>query len=76
MQVLLRVNPSFENYQIWWPYKKNILYCKKLYMNSSFVTTFFFFLFSFCRNNLRILRLKLTHVVVVKHANDMKNRNV
>ena len=31
------------------------------------------FFFSFCRNNLRILRLKLTHVVVVKHISDMKN---
>ena len=35
-----------------------------------------FFFFPFCRNSLKILRLKLTHVVVVKHINDMKNRNV
>ena len=35
--------------------------------------TLFFF---FCQNNLRILRLKLTHVVVVKHVSDMKNIKV
>ena len=35
--------------------------------------TIFFF---FCQNNLRILRLKLTHVVVVKHVSDMKNRKI
>ena len=69
MQILLQVVPSFANYQVWWPYKTDISFCKKIYMNSSFVTTFFFF----CQNN---LRLKLTHVVVVKHVNDMKNRNV
>ena len=74
MQVLLRVVPSFANYQVWWPYKIDISFCKKLYMNSSFVTTFFFF--SFCRNNLRILSLKLTYMVVVEQVNDMKNRNV
>ena len=34
------------------------------------------FFFFFCQNNLRILRLKLTHVVVVKHVSDMKNRNI
>ena len=34
------------------------------------------FFFPFCRNNLRILRLKLKYVVVVKHVSDMKNRNV
>ena len=73
MQILLQVVPSFANYQVWWPYKTNISFCKKLYMNSSFVTIFFF---SFCRNNLKILRLKLTHVVVVKHVSDMKNRKV
>ena len=61
MQILLRVVPSFANYQIWWLYKIDIPFCKKLYMNS-LVTTFFFF---FYQNNLRILRLKLTHVVVV-----------
>ena len=74
MQILLRVVPSLANYQVLWPYKTDISFYKKLYMNSSFVTTFFFF--PFCRNNLRILRLWLTHVLVVKHASDMKNRNV
>ena len=74
MQILLQVVPSFANYQVWWPYKTDISFCKKIYMNSYFVTTFFFF--PFCRNSLKILRLKLTHVVVVKHVNDMKNRNV
>ena len=69
MQMLLQMVPSFANYQVWWPYKTNISFCKKLYINS-FVTTFFF---SFCGNNLRILRLKLTQVVVVKHISDMKN---
>ena len=76
MQILLQVVLSFANYQVWWPYKTDISFCKKLYMNSSFVTTFYLFIFSFCRNNLRILRLKLTHMVVVKHVNDMKSRNV
>ena len=70
MQILLRVVPSFANYQVWWPYKTYISFSKKLYMNSYFATTFFFFFF--CRNNLKILRLKLTHEVVVKHASDMK----
>ena len=41
-------------------------------MNSSFVTTFFFFF----RNNLRILRLKLPYLVVVKYASDIKNRKM
>ena len=45
MQILLRVVPSLANYQVWWPYKTDILFCKKLYMNSSFVATFFFFSF-------------------------------
>ena len=45
MQVLLRVVPSLANYQVWWPYKTNISFCGKLYMNSSFVTIFFFFSF-------------------------------
>ena len=75
MQILLQVVPSFANYQVWWLYKTDISFCKKLYMNSSFVTTFFFFS-PFCRNNLRILRLKLTHMVVTKHISDMKNRKV
>ena len=43
MQILLKVVPSFANYKVWWPYKIDISFCKKLYMNSSFVTTFFFF---------------------------------
>ena len=34
------------------------------------------FFFSFCRNNLRILKLKLSHVITIKHVNHMKNRNV
>ena len=72
MQILLQVVPSFAKYQVWWPYKTDISFCKKIYMNSSFVTTFF----SFCRNNLRILRLKLTYVVIVKHVCDMKNRKI
>ena len=76
MQILLRLVPSFANYQVWWSYKADISFCKKLYMNSSFVTTFYLFIFSFCRNNLRILSLKLTNMVVVKHVNKMKNRNV
>ena len=72
MQILLQVVPSLANYQVWWPYKTYISFCKNLYMNSSFVT--FFFLF--CRNNLRILTFKLTLVVVVKHVSDIKNRKV
>ena len=77
MQILLRVVPSFTNYQVWWPYKTDILFCKNLYMNSSFVTTFILFYFIlFCQNNLRVLRLKLTHVAIVKHVSDMKNRKV
>ena len=42
MQILLRVVPSLANYQVWWPYKTDISFCGKLYMNSSFVTIFFF----------------------------------
>ena len=33
---------------------------------------FFYFFFPFFQNNLKILRLKLTHMVVVEHVNDMK----
>ena len=76
MQILLQVVPSFANYQVWWPYKTDISFSKKLYMNSSFVKTFFLFCFSFCQNNLRILRIKLTHMVVVEHVNAMKNRKI
>ena len=43
MQILLRVVPSLANYQVLWPYKTDISFYKKIYMNSSFVTTFFFF---------------------------------
>ena len=32
MQILLRVVPSFANYQVWWPYKTDISFCKKLYV--------------------------------------------
>ena len=39
MQILSRVVPPFANYQVQWPYKISISFCKKLYMNSSFVTT-------------------------------------
>ena len=73
MQILLRVVPSLANYQVWWPYKTNIstlhelLFCDNLFF-------LLFFFFSFCRNNLKILRLKLTHVVVLKHFSDKKNR--
>ena len=77
MQILLRVVPPFANYQVWWSYRIGISFCKKLYMNSSFVTTFFFFsIFSFCQNNLRILRFKLSEVVAVKHFSDINNRKV
>ena len=44
MQILLRVVPSLANYQVWWLYKIDISFCRKLYMNSSFVTIFFSFL--------------------------------
>ena len=75
MQILLQVVPPFANYQVWWPYRISISFCKKLYMKSSFVATFFFF-FSFCRYNLRILRFKLPHVVAIKHVSDINNRKV
>ena len=45
MQILLRVVPSLANYQVLWPYKTDISFYKKIYMNSSFVTIFFFFSF-------------------------------
>ena len=74
MEILLQVVPSFANYQVWWPHKIDISFCKKFYMNSFCDNLFFLgFFFSFCQNNLRILRLKLTHVVVVKYISDMKN---
>ena len=72
MQILLQVVPSFANYQVWWTHKTNISFCKKLYVSSSFVKTFFFFF----GNNLKILRLKLLHVVAVKYVSDMKKRKV
>ena len=38
---------------------------------------FFIFIFIFfCQNNLRILKLKLSHVITVKHVSDRKDRKV
>ena len=66
IQTFLQMVPSLANYQIWWPY-----------MNSRYVTFYFYFYFYFfCRNNLRILKLKLTYAVIVKHNSDMENRKV
>ena len=75
MQILLLVVPSFANYQVLWPYKTYISFCKKTLHELLFCDNPFFFFF-FGRNNLRILRLKLTHVVIVKHVSDIKNRKI
>ena len=71
MQILLQVVPSFANYQVWWPYKTDISTLHELHFRDNL---FFFFFFLIYRNNLKILRLKLTHVVILKHVSDKKNR--
>ena len=74
MQILLQVVPSIANYQVWWPYKIDISFCKKIIHELLFCDNLFFFFF--CQNNFKILRLKLTHVVAVKYVSDMKNRKI
>ena len=76
MQILLQVVPSVANYQVWWPYKIDISFCKKIIHELLFCDNLFLIFFSFCGNNLRTLRLTLPHVVTVKHVSDMKNRKI
>ena len=72
MQILLRVVSSFANYRVWWLYKTNISFKKTLHELLFCVNP----LFSFYQSNLRILRLKLTHMAVTKQISNMKNRKV
>ena len=46
MQILLQVVPSVANYQVWWPYKIDISFCKKIMHELLFCDNLFFFFFA------------------------------